>query len=91
MLEKEHSKELSGYFHTSNVTIRISKCHTDSLVVKSHCNPAINGDSNNGYAIYEKQTSPVIISSYVEKNKTAYVSDELEFIGQKYIKHINLT
>lgn len=87
-------KTTTGYLRQPDNTwgsITINKCHSDSLVVKSNCNPSINGNPDNGYAIYEKQTSPVVVRSFVEKNKTAYVSDELEFIDKKYTKYIDLS
>ena len=89
-LNNEHSKTKAGYFHTNKITIRITQCKTESLEVKNNNIPAINGDSINGYAIYEKQTSPIVVSSYIEKSKNTYVDDVLDFVGKRMLKYIEV-
>lgn len=65
------------YFHTrENIRIRVYRCDTGKLeVVESEKNPPINGDPENGYAIYEKQDYPVYISSTIKRNDNSSLYD----------------
>ena len=75
-LHKDKSKNLEGYFHTSYVTIRVQRCKAGTLSVKGiNKNPALNGDSTQGYAIYEEQTSNIDVTSFVEQHEGSEVVD----------------
>ena len=76
MLHKDSSKNLEGYFHTSNVTIRVYRCNAGTLKVNGEGkNPAINNNPENGYAIYEEQTSNIDVTSFVEQHEGSEVVD----------------
>lgn len=83
----------SGYLRQPDNTwcsITINKCEVDGYCLKNYNIPAINGDPKNGYAIYEKHTSPIVVSSYVEKSKNTYVLDNLNFVDKRLSKLLDI-
>lgn len=83
ILEKQHSKELSGYFMTGNtITIRINKCDAGDFRLSEEGkkkNPVIILDdkTTDKYAIYEKQTSSVDLTSTIERSSQSAVEDHI--------------
>lgn len=80
-LHKRHSEEVTGYFQTWNtISIRVNKCNAGSLEVNEAKNPYIyiNDKITSEYAIYEKQESPIELTSFVERDDKAVVYDVLD-------------
>lgn len=70
-------KTSTGFLRQQDNTwgsITIKRCEVGDLKVGSSL-PVINGDIQNGYALYEKQTSPIVVSSYVGRYDNLSVGD----------------
>ena len=70
---------MTGYFHQGSEyakLITINRCNAGTLKVNGEGkNPAINNNPENGYAIYEEQTSNIDVTSFVEQHEGSEVVD----------------
>lgn len=85
-------EKYQGFFHPvdeKNCWIVINRCELGDLKVKSKNVPVINGDSANGFAIYEKESSDIVISSDVWQSKNSVVYDYDKLTGRRIIPNEN--
>lgn len=70
-------KTTTGYLRQQDNTwgsITINRCKVEDLKLGSSL-PVINEEIQNGYALYEKQASPIVVSSYVARYDKLSVGD----------------
>ncbi len=72
------AKTRTGYLRQPDnkwCSVTVNRCNVNGYSLKSKNTPAINGDTLNGYAIYEKMTSDIQVSSEVARYDKLSVGD----------------